>query len=1543
MIIYSKDGLTQRCEVKKFTYNGTFLEQSYITTTITSEAPIQFSVGDYCEYRGERFELNYTPSKEKVSSTNTYGDGYIYEDVKFLFLGAELSNCSFLDYVLGGSTVQHNAMTEFSFTGTVKDLADRIKANLNRLYTGDKTWTINVDPSLELETLNVSVSKINCFEALALCKSEYDVNYIIRNRTITIGGVGINALHTFGYGKGKGFISLRQNINNDAKFITRLRVFGSTKNMPYRWYNKQINPSTGLPYIPESLYVPQLVLPDFLYNGGDSYIDATADVSSYNGGISSTNSFTYNFDGNDVDPTPITETLNAGDADDSTSYIDLYGIREGSVTFDGSGEQEEIFPTIKSMTYQELVAAGVAITQPVGDNGNLDEIYSAINPTDDGILPDDGTELSGTFTIVLKDLGFDLSEKLSDGSYKHASSDGDMTISMTSGKCAARDFIITDGGIKKVTTAGVVTYELICNRDQDDDIGMAFPNTTYTIAAGDTFVLINIQMPDVYVYSAMQKLLVAGNEYLNANNKPVFTYEPTIDNIFMANNPLIGYNLKEGDTITFEDLDLPVSNNIIISNLEIKEDESLIPQYSITLNNDISVTTVQQLLNDVKDNQVDIVKSEKNILKYTNRNFADVKETAAALALAFTDYSEGITPAFVNSMSLIAGSESLQFKFVDAYSNNPNVIGYGFTWDNETAILSSVSSKYLQHLTLGITDLTSSSYQRSYTDYHFWNIPQTVFNITDEKLKYVYAKCPRSTTDGTFILSDDAYVWDADATYYYFLVGILNSLKDGGRSYSEVYGYTEILPSRITTEVIKSSNGLNYFDLGANKLHLGDSNSYLDWNNLVANGLRLKGTIVQSPSGDSSPISVFRGIYNATYTYYKGDSVTYGGSTWIYINSASSIGNTPVEGSYWTVSSQKGDKGATLYTWIKYADTSTGVGLTDNPAGKLYIGFAYNKTTATESTTASDYTWSLIKGDQGVAGAAGADGVTTYTWIKYSDNPDGTGLYDTPTSNTQYIGIAVNKTTVTESTVKTDYTWSKFKGDTGVQGETGATGETGDYFENRYAVNGSPTIAPSIVISDPNPSGWSTTIPTQNLNQYTWYSTAKKSNSGALLTYWSNPIRITGTHGDTGPALSYKGNWSSSVAYFGGSLVVHVVYYTVNSTYYIARYDAGIIPAGTLPTNTTYWNSFGSSFESVATGLLLAQSAYINNLIVGRLGTTANPYAERLANIGSSIGVFKNQADESGIFNAMVGIGKDISIMAATGEKKPAVCIRDVQWKGNYSSSTIYYKDDRVYYSSHLGASTWSSSTSYNIGTYVTYNSTVWVCTANNRGYKPYVGSPYWNADGGTYIFRKDWLETETPSAGYLPTNNSYWQYLGSGNLDGGYYTEVGTEGVFANGSNITGIAGSTGITSNFSGAFLLQKRNSNSNGISAAVLGMDQTDETNGPSKSYGGYFNSAYIGRVVHNIRTVSASGAILKSDYRIHCYGSSSITLSLPTPDNSMIGQTIKIRRLGPDNVTITTSSSYPIWDTSSRLSITFSNDDALSFTWDGNYWVTEFTNQ
>ncbi len=431
--------------------------ESYLMFNYKSSSPIQFEINDYCEYRGERYILNNVPSVEKVSSDNTYGEGFIYDSVKFESLASETKYCSFLDYVPSDNLVHRSSMDVFSFYGTVRDLCSRIKANLDRLYVGNKSWTINIDPSVSDETKDVNVSMITCMDAINLIKSTFDVNYIIRGRVITVGSVGINAQNVFGYGKGNGLRAIKSNVDNDFKVITRLRVYGGTDNIPYRWYNKQIDPSTSQPYIPNSLYVTNLMLPSFLENGGDSYIDSFSDSNLYDGGFANTTNFTYFFDGNSASPSPITETLDGGDADDVVSPIDIIGTREASVYFDGSDNRENIHPTIKGMTYQQLVDAGIPITKHPNDDGNLDEIYSCINPSDTGILPDDGSELDGSFVLYLKDLGFDLSEKDSSGNYIYASTDGEMAISITNGLCAGRSFTIAKNGILREVYGGVVT------------------------------------------------------------------------------------------------------------------------------------------------------------------------------------------------------------------------------------------------------------------------------------------------------------------------------------------------------------------------------------------------------------------------------------------------------------------------------------------------------------------------------------------------------------------------------------------------------------------------------------------------------------------------------------------------------------------------------------------------------------------------------------------------------------------------------------------------------------------------------------------------------------------------------------------------------------------------------------------------------------------------------------------------------------------------------------------------------------------------------
>lgn len=153
-----------------------------------------------------------------------------------------------------------------------------------------------------------------------------------------------------------------------------------------------------------------------------------------------------------------------------------------------------------------------------------------------------------------------------------------------------------------------------------------------------------------------------------------------------------------------------------------------------------------------------------------------------------------------------------------------------------------------------------------------------------------------------------------------------------------------------------------------------------------------------------------------------------------------------------------------------------------------------------------------------------------------------------------------------------------------------------DYQEYRFAKNGSRNSAPALVKTDAEPSGWKTTQPTVGTLEYLWMVVAKKSATGALLTNWSEPVRITPYDGKDGksPAMVYRGVYDSSKTYYGNQYRVDAVKY--NGIYYVARIDAGEFH-NVAPTNTSKWNNFGAQFESIATGLLLAENANIAGFI----------------------------------------------------------------------------------------------------------------------------------------------------------------------------------------------------------------------------------------------------------------------------------------------------------------------------------------------------------
>lgn len=532
------NGSTIKLEVRSFSYQGNFMGESYISFDVNSPVYINFEIGDYIEYRGERFVLNYIPSPIKNGTPGKSGDAFVYRDVKFNSLADELTRCDFLDVVLADNHVHFTSLSKFSFyAATVKDLADRIQANLNRLYNGGEAWTVTVEEDVAVKDKSLSVDNINCWEALSLVNSDFDANFVISGRTIRIGTAGISVGTVFGYGKGNGLINIEQSTNNDSLIVTRLRAYGSTRNIPYRYYNN-LKDSNGTPLIPESMYVNTLMLPGFAENGGDAYVDSP--------------------------------------------NITRIGIREKSVYFDGSEGLPEIYPSIEGMTAEELKAAGINVNA----TGRIDEIVSAEQMTDDGIVPEDKEELDKkTFTITLKDIGFNPVDK------KHLTTETPF-ISMKTGMCGGREFEIT-GCEEKGNN-----YVLTCNREMDSSINKAFPNNPYQVSAGDQFVFIGIAMDDIYIKAAEQRLLTAAKDYLSNNDKSKYTYLPKIDKVFMARHPEIASSLKEGNILDFKDTDLGIDASVIIQSLVIKEGGP-VPEYEITLFNDKVVSTIEKIQNSI--------------------------------------------------------------------------------------------------------------------------------------------------------------------------------------------------------------------------------------------------------------------------------------------------------------------------------------------------------------------------------------------------------------------------------------------------------------------------------------------------------------------------------------------------------------------------------------------------------------------------------------------------------------------------------------------------------------------------------------------------------------------------------------------------------------------------------------------------------------------------------------------------------------------------------------------------------------------------------
>lgn len=408
--------------------------------------------------------------------------------------------------------------------------------------------------------------------------------------------------------------------------------------------------------------------------------------------------------------------------------------------------------------------------------------------------------------------------------------------------------------------------------------GQIMPNDIYKPNLGDKYAVFGIQLPDAYICNNSTKegaswdMFREAAKYLYENEDPKFTFKGELDSIYSKKRWLsIGGKIKLGGYILFKDPQfIPEGIKIRITSIK----EYIHRPYSpiIELSNTTTGVTVSSELNKIESNEVKTDNQYKNSIQFTKRRFRDAKETISMLNDALLHFSGSISPISVQTMSLLVGDESLQFRFVNN-KTNPTQVEYFVTYDSKKKVLSAPGG-ILQHMTIGI-DTLSSGHKAS--EYKFWDIEKyTSPTLTETVGYYLYVKANKNGTTGSYVLSKNAIKLEGVEGYYHFLVGILNSEFEGERSFIELFGFTEIVPGRITTDKIVSTDGKTYFDLlnsiisGKIRFQSGSSGLYelSEWedvSNLITQAQNTANTAVESAKNANTAIGNLNNYVNGAF------------------------------------------------------------------------------------------------------------------------------------------------------------------------------------------------------------------------------------------------------------------------------------------------------------------------------------------------------------------------------------------------------------------------------------------------------------------------------------------------------------------------------------------------------------------------------------------------------------------------------------------------------------------------------------------------------
>lgn len=589
----------------KYTYNAQRMGSSSLTATAmypTCLDDLWVSGKQYVDFKGERYFIVKTPSSSKSNDDVRYK-----HELEFLSGRSVLDNVYVYDVVTGdaGNTDRYvSNSTKVLFYGDIQEFVARLNFSLE--YS-NLAYRIVIDEGITSEAKQVSLENMFFSNALQEIFNIFELPFYFVGTTIHVGFTNNAITHTFKYGKDFELLSVSKT-NANYKITNRVTGTGSSDNIQFYYPNpsndrKAIEEAGGTWITPSQVLMPPIYRQT---NGAERFYNAL------------NNKY--------INP----------DTGDYYTFENLYLPTNPK-------EQIVDFSYIKPSIKNALNKAGVRM--------DMIKAIAFDQNDDDSINKDTGEYVHSYFYVKLNkfdgDFGFNLFDQALVGS--------DATISMTSGACGACNFQI---GVTEITQEGKQVFRNPVQVDSKGDIvpgdyaqkvnvnnlqpqqqntmtnevwialkkdnttfGIVMPNAGNNIkpSVGDSFVFLNIDMPQAYITKAEKELEEAIIKYMANNNREKFTFSIKLSRIFLAENPSIGNLLNENARI---DLEYNGQfHQLYVSNYTLKVDENVLPEISIQLTDTLTIgkNSLQTAIDGVKQdimNSIGSVDFLKQGLKY---------------------------------------------------------------------------------------------------------------------------------------------------------------------------------------------------------------------------------------------------------------------------------------------------------------------------------------------------------------------------------------------------------------------------------------------------------------------------------------------------------------------------------------------------------------------------------------------------------------------------------------------------------------------------------------------------------------------------------------------------------------------------------------------------------------------------------------------------------------------------------------------------------------------------------------------------------------